>query len=193
MLPALPFLVMLGTMGAHRLTQALSGGSALRRTVAGAVAAVLLLGPGIAGCVRCYPFCRSYYTEFVGLRGAANLGMDVTYWGDAFAGARDFMRRPQNADAVFYASNELATGVIDAHIAAGEGPPQHRMLRRFVTEELPPDADFVLVDNHPPMWPPPVAELVRTARPVLTVSRCGVPLLWVFEGPGGETEHGDPR
>lgn len=193
MLPALPFMVMLGTMGAHRLAQALAGGGRGRRGVVAAVAGLLLLGPAVAGCIRCHPYCRSYYTEFVGLRGAADLGMDVTYWGDAFAGAREFMRRPQNAHAVFYASNELATGVVDAHIAAGEIPPHHRMLGRFVTDELPPDADFILVDNHPPMWPPSVAELVRTARPVLTVSRCGVPLLWVFEGPGGEAEDGDAR
>ena len=148
------------------------------------VVAVALLIPGMVACGRYYPYCLSYYSEVIGgLRGAARLGMEVTYWGDAYGGAREFMSRPENAHARFYAANEFATGVVDALIGAGEVPPQHRLFGRFVTGRIPSEADWVLVDNYPPLWPPAVRELVASRKPEVTVSREGVPLLWIFSGP----------
>ncbi len=176
-----PFAVGFAVLAVAGLLRA--GGETARPVLAAGVAAVALLAPGIIGCVTYYPYCLSYYTPPLGLHGAAHMGMEVTYWGDAFGGAREFMSRPENADARFYASNELATGVIDALIAGGEIPPQHRMLSFFIKDDIPPDADFILVDNHPPMWPDAVRGLTLSATPCATVRLDRVPLLWVFEGP----------
>lgn len=181
-LPAFPFLVGLGTLMAARLSDLLvrHGGD---RRLTPALLAALLLAPGLIGCVRYYPFDLSYYAEPLGLRGAARLGMDVTYYGDAFAGAADFMARPEHLEDRYYASNELATAVLDALIIAGEIPRADRMMGRYVTDRLPPDADWIIMDHHPPMWPPPVVELMRTTTPVFTVSRDGVWLVAIYPGP----------
>lgn len=157
------------------------------------VAAVALLVPGVIGCVTYYPYCLSYYSPPLGLQGATRLGMEVTYWGDAFGGAREFVSLPENAGARFYASNELATGVIDALIRGGEVPPQHRLLGRFIREDIPADADYIIVDNHPPMWPDAVRRLLSETPPAATVTCDGVPLLWVLPGPsaGSDVEVAD--
>ncbi len=181
LIPALPWAVGLVVLGAHQLL-ARAAVAPPRRWAAVAVAVALLV-PNLVGIVRTYPYCLSYYGELVGLSGAARLGLEITYWGDAYAGARAFMRRPEQAQARFYVSNELATGVLDAHLHAGEVPPQHLLFGRWVRGELPADADWIMVDNHPPMWPPAVAELVRTAAPAVTIQRGGTPLLWIFPGP----------
>lgn len=186
MLPAVPFMVALGAMAARALAIRLVGARATGQARWLLAAALVLLGPGIIGCVRYYPYCLSYYSEIVGLRGAAALGMDVTYWGDAYGGAREFMALPANAGAKFYTANELATACLDALVIAGEIPPQHRMLGLFVRDAIPSDADWIIVDNHPPMWPPAVAELVGSHEPCVTVSRCGVPLLWILAGPASD-------
>ncbi len=174
-----PFAVGFGVLAVVGLLRGLRG----RVEVRMGLAALALLVPGILGCVTCYPYCLSYYTPPLGLSGAERMGMEVTYWGDAFGGAREFMRRPENASARFYASNELATGAIDALIAGGEIPPQHRMLGRFIKDDIPADADYVIADNHPPMWPEAVRMLISTETPCMTVRLDGVPLLWIYEAP----------
>lgn len=183
-LPAMPFAVCLAVLAARNAAGRWGRGAPERqRRRISALAGLVLLAPGVVGCLRTYPYCLSYYTEPLGTAGAARLGMDVTYWGDAFAGAREFMSRPEHAQERFYVSNELATGILDAHLSAGEIPPQHRMLGRFVRGPIPADADWVIVDNHPPLWPPAVAEMVLTRQPVFTVNCCGTPILWIFAGP----------
>jgi hypothetical protein len=141
-LPVMPFAVCLAVLAACEAAKrwGRTAPEARRRWIA-ALTGLVLLAPGVVGCVRTYPYCLSYYTEPLGTAGAARMGMDVTYWGDAFAGAREFMRRPEHARDRFYASSELGTGVLDAHLAAGEIPPQHRMLGRFVRGQIPVDAD----------------------------------------------------
>jgi len=181
-LPAFPFLIALGTLMAARLSDLLVHHGGDRRLVPALMAALLLL-PGLIGCVRYYPYCLSYYAEPLGLRGAVRLGMDATYYGDAFGGARTFMAAPQHLENRYYASNELATAVLDWLIVAGEVPRSERMKDHWVTDRIPPNADWIIVDNHPPMWPPPVAELVRTTAPVSTDGRDGVWLVAVYPGP----------
>lgn len=186
-LPAVPFAIGLGILAAHWLTTSLSGRGRAGHPLVVAALATLLLAPGVVGCVRYHPYCISYYSEVLGLSGAQRLGMDVTYWGDAYAGAREFLNRPENADARFYTDLEIATGVIDALIDVGEVPPQHRMEGRFVKTQLPSDADWILVGNYPSMRVRPVGNLVRTELPHETITCRGVPLAWVFKGPGHES------
>lgn len=190
-LPVMPFAVCLGVLAVRALaTRWGQGAPAHRQRALAAAMGLVMLAPGVVGCVRTHPYCLSYYTEPLGTAGAARLGMDVTYWGDAFAGAREFMRRPEHANDRFYVSHKLATWIIDAHMAAGEILPSQRTMNRYITGEIPQDADWVIVDNHPPLWPPSVAEMVLTKQPAFTVECCGTPILWIFAGPhraGGGT------
>jgi hypothetical protein len=181
-LSVFPFIVGLGILGLAALFERIE--SRRLRLGTSVAAAIVLVVTGIVGSVTYYPYCVSYYSPPWGLQGAYRLGMDVTYWGDGFGGARDFMSRPEHAEDTFYASNEWATGVVDALIRGGEIPPQHRMLGQYVTDEIPPEADWVLVDNHPPMWHEAVFPLVDNTDPVETVSRDGTPILWIYPGPG---------
>jgi hypothetical protein len=183
-LPALPFVYMLGALVISQWLARVRISQWPRGWLLQALIVTGLLLPGLAGIGRTYPYCLSYYGGLCGgLPGAARLGMELTYWGDAYGGAREFMSRPENARARFVAAQELATGPLDALVKAGEIPPQHRLLGRFVHAELPPDADYIIVDAHPPMWPPAVAELVRGHTPVFVVSREQVALLSIYRNP----------
>lgn len=184
-LAALPYLVGLSAVLLAGAAPALPSLSRAGRVVRVALFGAICL-PNLSGIRHYYPWLLSYYAEPAGLPAAARAGLEVTYWGDAYAAAREFVNRPEHASATFYAAHELATGVLDAYLAAGEIPPQHRFFGRYVTDRLPPEADYILVDNHPPLWPPAVAELVRTGTPVATYPCRGVPLLWVFRGPANE-------
>jgi hypothetical protein len=181
-LPAFAFAGALAILGAYRLATKWQ-----QRTERGArayllAAGLLLLVPNVVMTAAYYPYCLSYYSGLIGgLRGASRLGLETTYWGDAFYGAAQTMAAPENATAVFYASNEFATGVLDALIRVGMVPPQHRMLGRFIKDSIPADADWVIVDNSPPMWTEAVAALHRQATPAVTVTCRGVPMLWLYK------------
>lgn len=179
-LPAFPFALAIAALGVKAITDMIKPRQ--DASVMAVLLAVGLLGANVREAAHIYPYGLSYYSRLVGgLRGAARMGMEVTYWGDAYAGARDFMRdHPQDR---FVAAQEFATGALDALIAAGEIPPQHRLLGRFVRDTIPSDAVWLIVDNHPPLWPPAVAAFVRHAQPTLTVARDGVPLLWIYPLP----------
>ncbi len=123
-----------------------------------------------------------------GLPGASRLGLEVTYWGDAFAGALVSLTDPANRGDTFYASNELATGVLDAMMGAAGPELRHHMWQRFVTDQIPPDADWVIVDNSPGTWAPAVWELRRMHQPAITIERAGVPLLWLYRLTGPEVK-----
>jgi hypothetical protein len=179
-MPAIIFAAPLALLAAHRLGLRVAQSGLARRAWPSVVGAILV-ATSLVGIVATYPYCLSYYSPLIGgPRGAQRLGLEITYWGDAFYGAAATMSDPANSAAQFYASNELATGVLDALIRANMVPPQHRLLGRFIEDQIPADADWVIVDNSPPMWSAATAQLVRTRRPDVTVARQGVPLLWLY-------------
>lgn len=183
-LPALPYAVMLAMLVVHQWYQRLRADQWPRSRLLKALIVTGLLLPGVAGITRLYPYCLSYYSGLCGgLAGASRLGLELTYWGDAYGGARDFMAAPAQSKARFVAATELATGVIDALVAAGEVPPQHRLLGRFVRDSLPTDVDYVIADSHAPMWPPAIVPLLATDKPVVRVRREGVALLSIYRNP----------
>jgi hypothetical protein len=93
------------------------------------------------------------------------------------------MAAPAHSKGRFAAASELATGVLDALVAAGEVPPQHHLLGRFIGAELPADADYLIVDSHPPLWPPALFPVLERQKPLLRVRREGVTLLRIYANP----------
>lgn len=141
-----------------------------------------LLGANLAWINVFYPYCLSFYSEGIGgLAGAQRLGLEATYWGESFAGASSFMSRSEHAGQRFYASNELATGTLDALIPAGRIPPRQRMLGCFIKDRLPSDADWLIVDNSPAMTPTPIAKLMRRQSPIYQEQRQGVALISIYQ------------
>lgn len=181
-MPAFIFAGALAILAAHHWVVRRQQRTGRNPGVLALAAGLLLLLPNVIMTAAYYPYCLSYYSGLVGgLRGATRLGLEPTYWGDAFYGAAPTMAAPANAPSVFYASNELATGVLDAMIMTGMIPPQHRMLGRFVRDQIPADADWVIVDNSPAAWNPAIRALRKQVTPAVTVNCRGVPLLWLYK------------
>ncbi|NLJ35775.1 MAG: hypothetical protein GX358_06010 [candidate division WS1 bacterium] len=189
LMPAFAFAAALAVMSAVHLQKWLSDRSPSLRDLSLLLICALMVVPNICGIVSYYPYCLSYYSSVVGgLPGASRLGLEVTYWGDAFAGALVSLTDPANRGDTFYASNELATGVLDAMMGAAGPELRHHMWQRFVTDQIPPDADWVIVDNSPGTWAPAVWELRRMHQPAITIERAGVPLLWLYRLTGPEVK-----
>jgi len=93
-LPMFPFVAILAGIGFARLADA-----ARRRVPAGSPSTIVMLAltcflffPAFLGTVRSTPYMLSYYGELVGgAAGAADAGMEATYWFDAVTPA--FLRR----------------------------------------------------------------------------------------------------
>lgn len=181
-LPAFPFAVALAVMAAHRLGMSVAADRPGRRSAA-LVLATILIAPNIVGCVAYHPYLLSHYNEAIGLRSAEHMGLDVTYWGDSYKEAWEFMNRPENARAVYYADFWLVPNVLDEAAAVGAIPRDVRVEGRRIEAQVAPDADWVLVSNHPPLWQKHVREWIRHRKPVEEWRFRGVPLLWVYEGP----------
>lgn len=82
-LPALGFWCVLAGVGAHRLLQSAAARSPRWRLTA-ATALVLALAGGAVNLARYYPQPLAHYNLLAGgVRGAAALGMEPTYWWDA--------------------------------------------------------------------------------------------------------------
>ena len=181
-LPAFPFAVALAVMAAHRLGTSVAADRAGRRTAA-LVLGIILLVPNVVGCVAYHPYLLSYFNEAVGLRSADHMGMDVTYWGDSYAAAREFMNRPENARAVYHVDFYLGANLLDEAAAVGAIPADVQINGRGRDTEIAPDTDWVIVSNHPPLRQKPVRDWIRTRTPVEEWRFHGVPLLWMYEGP----------
>lgn len=179
-LPVLPFVAALALLTAHRWAEGAGPANALSRVTAVLLGGALLAS-SLSGIAATYPYCLSYYSPLIGgLPGAQRLGLEVTSAGEACYGATSALTDPANAGARFYAASEAMARVLDGLVAVGQIPSQHRFAGRYVTDHIPLDGDWIIVDNAPACWSPTIAWLVRARQPALTVSRQGVPLLWLF-------------
>ncbi len=89
-LNGLPFLCILG---AWFIEEALAGWRRLPMAAFACVSA-LLLAPGIATIVRTHPFELTSYSDLIGFeRGAANAGMNRTFWGSEARAALPLLNR----------------------------------------------------------------------------------------------------
>ncbi len=119
------------------------------------------------------PVPLSYFSPIVGgLPGAARLGMEPTYYWDAL--------------------DDQARAWLREHTAAGQtirfatNPTSWRYLRQV--GQLPPRIDGIdrgypawyVMQNRPGAWLARDLTYVRRSVPVFTVSKFGVPLVWVF-------------
>jgi 4-amino-4-deoxy-L-arabinose transferase-like glycosyltransferase len=164
-LPAFGVLALLGGLGARRLLERSS------RWAKVAVAAALV--EGAASIAVMMPVPLSYFSPIVGgLPGATKLGMEPTYYWDALGPeARRWL-----------AENTLPRRTI--HFAAF--PRSWLYLRR--TGELPRrlapydrgEPQWVVVQNRPGAFSDVDRALVANGHPAFTVTKLGVPLIWVF-------------
>jgi 4-amino-4-deoxy-L-arabinose transferase-like glycosyltransferase len=164
-LPAFGILALLGGMGARFLVDR-------RGRWAGAAIGACLL-EGVLGIAVMMPVPLSYYSPIVGgLPGAAAMGMEPTYYWDALGpGPREWLARHtppgQTIQFAMFSRSFLylrRTGDLPPRLAAIDpGRPR-----------------WVVLQNRPGAFSDLGRALVARGHPRYTLSKFGVPLIWVF-------------
>lgn len=174
-LPMFPFVAILAGIGFGILVAAMK-----RRLPAGGpftlgtlLLAFLLFYPAFLGTARSQPYLLSYYGELVGgPAGAANAGMEATYWFDAVTPG--FLRRmeqalPDSAIVVASPNHEYYEQLQDLGLLRGD--------LRF-TGSVP--ADYLLLLGRRASFSPGFAAIYSTVPPILAVELDGVELVGLY-------------
>ena len=187
-LPAFGLLALASSLGATTIL------ARLGRWGRGVVA--LALAEGLVSVAVMMPVPLSYYSPVVGgLPGATKLGMEPTFYWDAL-----------NSDALDWLKANTGPG---QKVLFASNPKSWLYLRqseRLPTGLLPSDPGnwaWYVVQNRPGSFSPLDRSLIARGTPAYTVTKLGVPLLWVFPfaqvenllpiAPTGSTNPGDGR
>jgi hypothetical protein len=165
-LPALGVLALLGGLGARSL---LDQWGRLAKA-----ACVIALLEGLAAVLVMMPVPLSYFSPVVGgLPGAAKLGMEPTYYWDALTpGALHWLtEQTPPGETIEFATNPHSwlylrrTGALPERLAVvgDRGRPR-----------------WYVIQNRPGMLSVMDRSIVAKDQPAYTVSKLGVPLLWIF-------------
>ena len=147
----------------------------LRPRTAGIVLAVALLTQSVGICYY-HPFGLSYYNLLVGgLRGAAGLGLEVTYWGDSVT-ANLINRWSQLAPADSCAV--LVPSLYDPYSKLYETAATARKRQQLESPDKP--CPYVIVYNRK-AYLENVKQLIDERSPELQISRDGVWLSAVYQ------------
>lgn len=163
----LPFLGLLAGYGLERVWERVAGRG--RALVAG-----LAFLPAAVQLAWVHPYELAYYSEIVGgVRGARALGLETTYWMDAYTGpVLEWMNEelPQGAR-VYVFGEPLALRIRQAWGG----------LRPDIEVGAPPaQAEWALVQMRRSYMGPELVDLVARGRPSFVVELQGVPLVAIY-------------
>ncbi|MFW6088436.1 MAG: ArnT family glycosyltransferase [Gemmatimonadota bacterium] len=188
-LPMFPFVAVMVGIGFGILVGALKRWFEALRVSPGELAAPLLLGalyfaPSLLGTLGARPYYLSYYAEAVGgASGAAEHGLEATYWFDAFtASFRDEVERvlPPGARVVAHPNAEYYTQLQDLGL-----------LRDDIRFTEAPPADYLLLLGRKAMLERGWEVVYREARPLLAAELDGVELIGLYRWSDREAEAAD--
>ena len=164
-LPAFGMLAMLGGLGARRLLEWSAGWPKV------AIAAALT--EGIVSIAVMIPVPLSYFSPIVGgLPGATKLGMEPTYYWDALSpDARRWLAENTLPGRTFYFRGGSTSWLYLRR--TGELPRQLAPFDRGLTQ-------WVVLQNRPGAFSADDRALMAGGRPVYTVKKLGVDLIWIF-------------
>jgi hypothetical protein len=175
-LPAFGVLALLGGLGAHSLLQ--SAGRWAKPLIAAA------LVEGVASVAVMMPVPLSYFSPIGGgLPGATALGMEPTYYWDALGPEprqwlADHTEQGRTFEFASYPHSWLylrRTGGLPRRIArVDRGPVQ-----------------WYVLQNRPGAFSPAERTLIEESQPAYTMTKLGVPLIWIF--PHSDLETLDAR
>jgi 4-amino-4-deoxy-L-arabinose transferase-like glycosyltransferase len=138
------------------------------------------------GLVRMHPFQLSYYNALIGgLPGAARLGMELTYWGDAVD------RRLLDALAARIRPGQTAALVPTLHHIQPVATTTPALARRGVVlqdQAAAGRADWLVVYRRTAYWPEGLARRLDGRRPRLSNTRQGVWLAAFWDMPKPRTD-----
>jgi len=197
LMPAFPFIAALAGIGmgwiSARIGGAHSGGRrrVLRRAAGCSLVAILFL-PQVFSGAALYPHLLSYYSLAVGgVRGAARLGLETTYWCDTYAAAVPFLNaqapprsriwvQDYSADVLIYYQREARLRRDLQIIWPRDG------LSVFVGRGAPTrptelaQADYVLWQYRQSGLTPELARWLSERQPIHAVRRCGLSLMEIY-------------
>jgi 4-amino-4-deoxy-L-arabinose transferase-like glycosyltransferase len=166
-LPAFGLLALLAGFGARYLLD-------MSRRWAKVVIVGALL-EGVVSIIVMMPVPLSYFSPIVGgLRGATALGMEPTYYWDAFSPeARRWLAEHTSPGHTFAFPGGGSTSWLYLR-RIGELP---RKLERFDGQG---QLQWVVIQNRPGSFLTENRMLVEQGRPAYTITKLGVPLVWIF-------------
>jgi 4-amino-4-deoxy-L-arabinose transferase-like glycosyltransferase len=205
-MPAFPFLAALAGAGFAWLANWLK--NALLRTRIPAIATALTAAAGILflaspvyGIVTYYPHLLSYYSESVGaLAGAADRGLETTYWCESYRAAVEFINanaqpgdtvwaEPWSSDVlVYYQLHGILRDDVQIAVASGDetatvfhtDPPFSKIVQSYS------QATFVVIQYRqtwlldPDGNPRDVMQWMSGLEPAFRVERGGIPIVDVY-------------
>jgi hypothetical protein len=134
---------------------------------------VAALAEGAVSIALMMPVPLSYYSPLMGgLPGATALGMEPTYYWDAFTpDALEWINEHTGADGkVLFASNPSSWSYLHetAHLKPGHLPTDRGVWKWYVVQNRP---GILSAYDH---------ALIARSQPSYVFKKCGVPLLWIF-------------
>lgn len=185
-IPAYPYLACLAGVGFGTLVRTLTQSwERTRRTPLSQrnqrwmwLALSLLLLPTAVTIARLHPYELSYYSESVGgLQGAASIGLETTFWCESYRDALPYLNQNAAAGALVWVENPYVLRLYQRSNMLRED------LRVTGGDTVSPfAADIAVVEMRQTgfSYTPEVLDLLRASTPVYTLSRFGVPLMYIF-------------
>lgn len=198
-MPTFPFLAALAGAGLEQVRWMLRAVLATWRRAYLTVPVTVCLAAGLftphlASTLRLYPHLLSYYSETVGgLRGAARIGLETTYWCETYAEAIPYINANATPGSIiwvedwshdvllYYQFNGRLRPDVSIALAPGAGSLFSRYGLNGVRADIA-DADYVIVTyRQTGLAVHPKIERWKQGRtPILTIEREGLPLMELY-------------
>ena len=184
--PVFPLIALLAGVGIGWLARAVRAwlaervdetGQRLPQIMALLVVALVLALP-LRGVLNYHPHQLSYYNALIGgLPGAAEAGMEPTYWGETYLDAALWLNEhaPQGAVAWIDPPGVEATMRIYAQLGIMRSD-----IHTTAGAEALEQADYAVFQNKSTEFSEEARALLATERPCDTIEEQGVPLLFIF-------------
>ena len=195
---AMPFMAALAAIGFYAVVQLLSRWLTGRgRQVVVGILVVLILLPQVWAIRSLYPHLLSYYTEAIGgVAGAANMGLEATYWCETYNEVLDYLNEnaeagdivyidPYSHDVMYYYQRQ---GLLRDDLVFTSTYPSNSIYDKTIKTSQRPfsRADFVIFQNRGSTFGPegldsPYAKWLTMGEPDFEMVQDGVPLIRVYQ------------
>jgi 4-amino-4-deoxy-L-arabinose transferase-like glycosyltransferase len=144
---------------------------------------ILLLGmlliPPLLAIVQIHPYELSYYSELVGgMRGAARLGLETTFWCEAYKDALPYLNQTAASGATIWVENPFVL-----RLYQGYGMLRNDLLVTGGDVVSPLAADYAVIQMRQTsfQYTPEVVGILRDEMPVFSLLERGIALMHVFK------------
>ncbi len=188
-LPAFPFLAALAGLGFARVSERVWNllwrfvprltarrQSTSLRWIVSATLLLVVCAPPVAAIVHLHPYELAYYSAIVGgIPGAAERGLETTFWADSYQGVLGYLNENAPAGATIWAD---ASNVMISYQETGR-------LRKdlFIprADTIAPDGgDFAVIQARQSRYTSSITRLMLSRQPAATVQVDGTPLVLVY-------------